>query len=90
MVLASPNHWGLLLQLGFTNSFSQALFMMPNLNFFAWTLYPGLSTAIFYLHQWTSMASYSASSQLLFTIPSCLQNQYHLGDSYSFPSTTAA
>jgi hypothetical protein len=35
MVLATPINWGLLLQLGFTNSLSWALFMIPNLNFFA-------------------------------------------------------
>jgi hypothetical protein len=35
MVLSSPILWGLLLQLGFTNSLLQALFMMPSLNFFA-------------------------------------------------------
>jgi hypothetical protein len=35
MALASPKHWSLLLQLGFTNNLSQALFMVPSLNSFA-------------------------------------------------------
>ena len=37
MVLVAPNHWGFLLHLDctFTNSLSQALFMVPSLNFFA-------------------------------------------------------
>jgi hypothetical protein len=36
------------------------------------------------------MASSSAKHQLLFMTPSCLQNHYHLGDSYRLPSTAAA
>jgi len=36
------------------------------------------------------MASHSAEPQLLFMTPSCLQNQYHLGDSYTLPSPAAA
>jgi len=35
VVLASPINWGLRLQLGFTNSLSQALLMVPILNFLA-------------------------------------------------------
>jgi hypothetical protein len=34
-------------------------------------------------------ASQSAKHQLLYLSPSCLQNQYHLGDSYTLPSPTA-
>ena len=41
-------------------------------------------------HQWPSMASHSAEPQLLFMTPSCLQNQYHLGDPYTLPSPAAA
>ena len=37
-----------------------------------------------------SMASHSAKPQLLCVTPSCLQNQYHLGDPYTLPSPTAA
>ena len=36
------------------------------------------------------MASHSAKPQLLCVTPSCLQNQYHLGDPYILPSPTAA
>ena len=43
-----------------------------------------------HLHQWPSMASHSAKHQLLFMTPSCLQNQYPLGDSYTLPSPAAA
>jgi hypothetical protein len=35
MVLASPTHCGLPLQLGFTNSLSEALFMVSSLNSFS-------------------------------------------------------
>jgi hypothetical protein len=35
MVLASPIHWGLLLQRGFTYRLSQALLMVPSLKSFA-------------------------------------------------------
>ena len=37
-----------------------------------------------HLHQWPSVASHSAQSELLYVIPSCLQNQYHLGNSYHY------
>jgi hypothetical protein len=43
-----------------------------------------------HLHQWPSMASHSAEPQLLCMTASCLQNQYHLGDSYTLPSPTTA
>jgi hypothetical protein len=43
-----------------------------------------------HLHQWPSMVSHSAMSQVFFMTPSCLQNQYHLGDPYTLPSTVAA
>jgi hypothetical protein len=43
-----------------------------------------------HLHQWPSMDSHSAKPQLLSVTPSCLQNQYHLGDSYTLPSPAAA
>ena len=43
-----------------------------------------------HLHQWPSMASHSAEPQLLCVTPSCLQNQYHLGDSYTLPSPATA
>jgi hypothetical protein len=43
-----------------------------------------------HFHQWPSMASHSAEPQLLFMTPSCLQNQYHLGDSYTLLSPAAA
>jgi hypothetical protein len=36
------------------------------------------------------MASHSAEPQLLCVTPSCLQNQYHLGDPYILPSLAAA
>jgi hypothetical protein len=36
------------------------------------------------------MTTYNAKPQLFFMTPSCLQNQYHLGDSYTLPSTAAA
>jgi hypothetical protein len=42
-----------------------------------------------HLHQWPSMASHNAKPQLFFITPSCLQNQYHLGESYTLPSTVA-
>ena len=32
------------------------------------------------LHQWLFLASHKAKPRLLSMIPSCLQNQYHLGD----------
>ncbi|KAL6057987.1 hypothetical protein STEG23_015855 [Scotinomys teguina] len=35
------------------------------------------------------MASHSAEPQLLSMTPSCLQNQYHLGDSHTTPSPAA-
>ena len=38
------------------------------------------------LHQWPSMASHSAELQLFFMTLSCLQNQCHLGNSYTLPS----
>jgi hypothetical protein len=43
-----------------------------------------------HLYQWPSMAFHSAEPQLLFRTPSCLQNQYHLGDSYTLPSPATA
>ena len=43
-----------------------------------------------HLHQWPFLASHSAKLQLLFMTPSCLQNQYHLGDPYMLPSPAAA
>ena len=43
-----------------------------------------------YLLQWPSMTSHIAKPQLFFMTPSCLQNQYHLGDSYTLPSSAAA
>ena len=36
------------------------------------------------------MASHSAEPQVLFMTPSCLQSQYHLGDSYTLPSSATA
>jgi hypothetical protein len=36
------------------------------------------------------MASHSAELQLLCVTPSCLQNQYHLGDPYTLQSPAAA
>jgi hypothetical protein len=36
------------------------------------------------------MASHSDKPQMFFMTPSWLQNQYHLGDSYTLPSTAAA
>jgi hypothetical protein len=36
------------------------------------------------------MASHSAEPQLLCMTPSCFQNQYHLGDSFTLPSPAAA
>ena len=48
-------------------------------------------TPLVLVHQLSpSMAFYSAEPQLLFITPSCLQNQYHLGDSYILPSAAAA
>ena len=43
-----------------------------------------------HLLQWPSMTSHSAKSQLFFMTASCLQNQYHLGDSYTLPSPATA
>ena len=43
-----------------------------------------------HLHQWPSMVSHSAGLQLLCMIPLCLQNQYHLGTSYTLPSPARA
>ena len=43
-----------------------------------------------HLHQWPSMASHCAEPQLLCMIPSCLQNQYHLGNSYTLLSPAIA
>jgi hypothetical protein len=43
-----------------------------------------------HLHQWPSMASHSAKPQLLCMTPSCLQNQYHLGNSFTLLSPAAA
>uniref|UniRef100_A0A8C6GL60 Uncharacterized protein n=1 Tax=Mus spicilegus TaxID=10103 RepID=A0A8C6GL60_MUSSI len=43
-----------------------------------------------HLHQWPFMASHSAEPQLLCETPSCLQNQYHLGDPYTLPSPATA
>ena len=43
-----------------------------------------------HLHQWPSMTSHCAEPQLLCMIPSCLQNQYHIGDSYTLPSPATA
>ena len=43
-----------------------------------------------HLHQWPSMASHSTEPQLLCVTPSCLQNQYHLGDPYTLPSPATA
>jgi hypothetical protein len=34
-----------------------------------------------HLHQWPSIPSHSAEPRLLCVTPSCLQNEYHLGDS---------
>jgi hypothetical protein len=36
------------------------------------------------------MVSHIAKPQLFFMTPSCLQNQYHLGDSYKLPDSAAA
>jgi hypothetical protein len=41
-----------------------------------------------HLHYCPSLASYSIKPQLLFITP-YLQNQYHLGDSYTLPSSAA-
>jgi hypothetical protein len=38
-----------------------------------------------HLHQWPSMASHSAEPQLPCMTPSCLQNQYNLGDPCTLP-----
>jgi hypothetical protein len=35
------------------------------------------------------MTSHHAKPQLFFMTPLCLQNQYHLGDSYTLPSPAA-
>jgi hypothetical protein len=43
-----------------------------------------------HLHQWPSMASYSVEPQLLCVTTSCLQNQYHLGNSYTLSSPATA
>jgi hypothetical protein len=40
--------------------------------------------------KWPFMPSLSAQPQLLCMTPSCLQNQYHLGDPYILPSPPAA
>jgi hypothetical protein len=43
-----------------------------------------------HLHPWPSLDSHSAEPQLLSMTPSCFQNQYHLGDSYTLSSPAAA
>ena len=43
-----------------------------------------------HLHQWPSMASHRAGHQLLYIIPSGLQNQYHVGNSNTLPSPATA
>lgn len=73
-VLASLKHWGLLLQLRctFTNS--------PSWLSSSTSLHDPFSLGL-HLHRWLFLASHSAKPQLFFMIPSCLQKQYHLGDS---------
>jgi hypothetical protein len=36
------------------------------------------------------MTSHSVKPQLFFMTPSCLQNKYHLGDTYTLPNEAAA
>lgn len=75
-VLASLKHWGLLLQLRctFTNS--------PSWLSSSTSLHDPFSLGL-HLHRWLFLASHSAKPQLFFMIPSCIQNQQHLGDSYT-------
>jgi len=89
MVLASPICWCLPLKLGFTShklsSWCQASTPLHD------SFSPGPSTATEGAPSpMPSMASHSAELQLLSMTPSCLQNQYHLGDSYTLPSPAAA
>jgi hypothetical protein len=91
MVLASPLLGGLSLQLDFTKGLSEALFTVPSLRSFAWPFCPEPSSRteavpspmVFHGLQ-------STKPQLFFMTPSFLQNQYHLGDSYTLPSTATA
>ena len=43
-----------------------------------------------HFHQWPSLASHNVKPQLLSMTPSCLQNQYYLGDSHTLPSSAEA
>ena len=43
-----------------------------------------------HFHHWPSMTSHNAKPKLFFMIPSCLQNQYNLDDSYTIPSIVVA
>ena len=89
MVLASPIHWGLSLQQGFTNSLSQALFMVPSLIMTPSVLGCHLQLKLCF-PQCPSLASHSAKPQVFFMTPSCLQNQqYYLCESYTLLSTVA-
>lgn len=52
---------------------------------------PGPSTALrLHLHQWPFLASHCARCQLSSMTPQCLQDQHHLGDSYTSPSPAAS
>ena len=93
MVLASLIYWGPPLQLGFTNSFSQAPFMVPSLTLILCMISSILDCQLqlrLHFYQWPSMDSHSVKPQLFFMTLSGLQNQYQLGDSYILPSTAAA
>jgi hypothetical protein len=84
MVLASTIHWSLLLQLGctFTNSLSWTLFMVLQFLFMISSVLEFQLILRLHLHQWLLLASHSAKPRLLSMTPSCLQNQYYLGDFY--------
>lgn len=53
------------------------------------SLAPKLQMRPLRLYQWPLLVSLSTKAQLLSMIPSCLQNQYYLGDSYILPNPDA-
>ena len=91
MVPTSPICWGILLHLGLTNSLLgslhsdrfQILCMTPSV------LGHQLQLRL-QLCSWPSMASHHAKPQLLSMTQLCLQNQFHLGDSFPLPCTAVA
>jgi hypothetical protein len=81
MVQISPIHWGVLLQLCFTNSLSGSLHgTKPQILCMTPSVLAHQLLLRLHLHKCPFIASHSAKTQLLFITPSCFQHQYHLGD----------